>query len=290
MVLLGAGCGGGQESSDQSATVETDSPPAVLSAQVEPRKIVYTADLTVRVDAVGRATTEAVRIASEAGGLVFSQSSDLQGDREARLTLKVPPERFESVLADLAELGRALESDIKAEDITEEVTDVDGRLKTSQASADRLRTLLGAASSTADIVAIEGELAKREGEIESLQGRLRVLTNQVEMATINMRLTETADLEVNREVPGFLKALRTGWVALLNVLLGVVAVAGFILPFAPLIVLGWWIVRRYRSHHPRRNRPWPPSYPPPGASPWPGGGPGEGSESSQEEPTTATVP
>ena len=289
MALLGAGCGGGQESSDQSATVESDSPPAVLSAQVEPRKIVYTADVTVRVDAVGRATTDAVRIASEAGGLVFSQSSD--GDnKEARLTLKVPPESFKSVLADLAELGRALESDIKAEDITEEVTDVDGRLKTSQASADRLRTLLGAASSTTDIVAIEGELAKREGEIESLQGRLRVLTNQVEMTTINLRLTETADLEVNREVPGFLKALRTGWVALLNVLLGVVAVAGFILPFAPLVVLGWWIVRRYRSHHPRRHRPWPPSYPPPGASPWPGGGPGEGSESSQEEPTMATAP
>lgn len=105
-----------------------------------------------------------------------------------------------------------------------------------------------------------------------------MLTNEVELATVNVRLTERADLEVNREVPGFLRALRTGWVALLNVLLGVLAVAGFLLPFAPLVVLGWWAVRRYRSRHPRRPRPWPPSLP--GVSP----------EHSPDEPKpTATV-
>jgi hypothetical protein len=255
-----------------------------VSAPADPRQIVYTADLTVRVGAVGRATTDAVRIATDAGGLVFAQSSDLQGDKGARLTLKVPPDRFDSVLADLARLGRALRSDVKAQDVTAEVTDVDGRLKTAQASADRLRALLGGATSTADIVAVEAELAKREGEIESLQGRLRVLTNQVELATINVRLTESADLEVNREVPGFLKALRTGWIALLNLLLGVAAGAGFVLPFAPLVALGWWIVRRYRSRHPRRPRPWPPSYPPPGVPPSPRGGPGEAADSPPTDP------
>ena len=195
-------------------------------------------------------------MARDADGLVFSQSSDLEGLKESRLTIKVPPERFESVLTSLAGLGRALKRDIRSQDVTEQVVDVDGRLRTAQASADRLRALLGDARSTSEIVAVEGELAKREGEIESLQGRLRVLSSQVDLATINLRLTERGDVEVSREVPAFLKAVRAGWVAVLNVLLVVVAIAGFGLPFVPFGLLTWRAVRRYRR---RRASPAEPS-------------------------------
>src|SRR5205085_11901921 len=108
------------------------------------------------------------------------------------------------------------------------------------------RTLLGAASSTPDIVAVEGELAKREGEIESLAGKLQILTSQVDLATIDLRLTERADLRVNRDVPRFPATLRTGSVALLNLGLALVAAAGFLLPFTPLPAAAWWITRRHR--------------------------------------------
>jgi len=252
IALVVAGCGAGQDAADREAAGSTGNrAAAALTAQADLRKVVYTADLTVRVGNTVRATLDATQVAKEAGGLVFAQRSDLEGRKEARLTLKVPPDRFEPVLASLAGLGQALMRDVKAQDVTEEVVDLEGRLKTAQASADRLRTLLGRAASTADIVAVEGELAKRESEIESLQGRSRVLNSQVDLATINVRLNERTDLEVSREMPGFLKALRAGWVALLNVMLAVGAVAGFLLPFAPLALGGWWFVRRYRSRHPR---------------------------------------
>jgi hypothetical protein len=290
LALVVAGCGSGQDAADQQGGGAERSP-AALTVQTDLRKVVYTADLTVRVGDAAQATQEATQLSKDADGLVFAQSSDLEGRQEARLTLKVPPDKFESVLASLAGLGRALERDVKAQDVTEEVVDVEGRLKTAQASADRLRALLGSATSTADVVAVEGELAKRESEIESLQGRLRVVNSQVEMATIHVLLTERTDLEVNRELPGFLKALRAGWVALLNVLLAIVAVAGFLLPFTPLALGGWWVVRRYRLRHPRRPRPHPPSFPPSWGTPPPtDGGPTGASERSPTEPTPADLP
>lgn len=215
-------------------------------AQVDLRQVVYTADLTVRVGDAARSSARAVEVAREADGIVFAQSSDLEGRQEARLTLKVPPARFEAVLDDLAGLGDPMRREIKALDVTEEVVDVDGRLKTAQASADRLRTLLGGAASTADIVAVEGELAKREGEIESLQGRLRVLAGRVDLSTIDLRLTEEADLEVSGQAPGFLLAFRTGGVVILNLGLAAVAVAGFLLPFTPLAAAAWWAIRMRR--------------------------------------------
>jgi len=283
VALVLAGCGSAQDRADVQSR-EGIAPADALAVQVDPRQVIYTADLVVRVDDASRATERATQLARDAGGLVFAQSSDLEGRKESRLTLKVPPDRFEAVLADLAGLGEALRRDVEARDVTAEVVDVEGRLKTAQASADRLRALLGGAASTADVVAVEGELAKRESEIESLQGRLRVLDSRIDLATVNVRLTEAADLEVSREVPGFVKALRAGWVAVLNVLLAAVAVAGFLLPFTPFALAGWWAVRRRRRPHPPRDPPaaWPPSPPPPPPPPF-----GTGPEAAPEIPVDA---
>lgn len=252
IALIVAGCSNGRD----APVVRAADGPSLLSAQVDPRKVVFTADLVVRVADAARATEQAVQLTRDADGLVFAQRSDLEGRKDTRLTLKVPPDRFEPVLVQLAGLGRGLNRDVKAQDVTEEVVDVDGRLRTALASADRLRSLVRDARSTADIVAVEAELTKREGEIESLQGRLRVLNTQVDLATINLRLTERGDLQVNHEVPAFQKAVLAGWVALVNVVLVVTAVAGFLLPFAPLALVAGWLARRSRR---RRVPPFDPA-------------------------------
>jgi hypothetical protein len=126
------------------------------------------------------------------------------------------------------------------------VVDVDGRLKTAQASATRLRSLMAEAKSTADVVSLESELVKRESEVESLQGRLRVLTAQVDLATINLHLTERAGPAVTKDLPGPLRAMRAGWVVLVNTVLALVAVAAFLVPFLPLLLMARWLLRRRR--------------------------------------------
>lgn len=208
--------------------------------------MVRTADLVVRVDDAAGAAEQAAQVAREADGFVFAQRSDLEGRKESRLTIKVPPARFEPVLDALLGLGQGLKRDVDAQDVTDQVVDLDGRLRTFQASADRLRALVGEAASTAEIVALETELATREAEIESLQGRLRLLHNQVDLATINARLTERPDLEISGDVPSFRTALRAGAVAAVTVLRAAAAAGGFLLPFSPLGVAGWLLVRRYR--------------------------------------------
>jgi hypothetical protein len=231
-------------------------------------KLIYTGDLVVRVDDIGKGASRATAVAADTGGVVFASESNLDGKNETRLTIKVPSERFQEALDRLSSLGRVLRRQAKAQDVTAEVVDLEGRLKTAQASADRLRALLAGASSPTDIVAVEGELAKREADIESMQGRLRVLNDQVDLSTITLTVTERSSLEVNDDVPGFLKSVRTGAVALANVALVLVAAAGFLLPFVPFLIVGWWLFRRYRRRHPRAQRPPRPPWPPNGGSPW----------------------
>jgi Domain of unknown function (DUF4349) len=230
MLVVLAACGGTEKPATPVAA-------ALQTAQADLRKVVHTAEMKVRVGDADAAAEDAARVATEAGGVVFARMSL---GREARLTLKVPPERFEPVIGALGDLGQALKRESRAKDVTDQVVDVEGRLRTSLASADRLRALLGDARSTGEIVGIEAELAKRETEIESLQGRLRVLSSQVDLATIDLRLTERADASL----PAFTAALRAGWDAFLLAVRAGAAASGFLLPFAPLFLAGWWVVRR----------------------------------------------
>ena len=227
------------------------------------RQIAYTSDISVRVRHVDTAMADAIKLTQRAGGFVFSQSATYQDSPEASLSLRVPPSRFRAVLGQLTALGTLLHQDVTAEDVTEQVTDLNGRLETASASADRLRGLLARAAGTSDIVAIESELAKREQEIESVQGQINALANRVNYATINLKLAERGTAEVSKNIPGFRRGLHNGWVAFVNIGKALLTALGASLPFLPFALIAIWLIvrnqRRRRSHlPPGGDRPTPP--------------------------------
>ena len=265
LAFVGLACGSDDDRTDESAarSPAPSSPGLVRQlADDTSRDVVYRADLVVSVSDVVGAGDRATDVVEGAGGFVFSQESDLDGDQDVRVTFKVPPERFRAVLDQLGDIGRALSRTSSAEDVTDDVVDIEGRLASAQASADRLRTLIGDAATTADIIAVEKELEAREADIESMQGRLRVLRDRVDLATIEARFTQEDELEVSGDLPGFVEGLRTGVVALVTGTLLVLTMVGFVLPFVPFALLGLWLRRRYRRRHPRPPRP-APQYPAP---------------------------
>jgi hypothetical protein len=225
----------------------------VLVSQANPpsdRQIAYTGELVVRTDDVERASSTAIQAVERSGGYLFGQEADRTGDVSSRLTFKVAPERFRSVLDALARIGTVQSRTIKADDVTAQVVDVDGRLQNAQASAERLRGLLARAGDVTGVVAVEAELTKREAEIESMQGRLRTLRAQVDLATIVLQLGDRDQLTVSKDIPGFTQGVRAGGVALINTLKVSATATGALLPFLPLIALPALALRRHR----RRGR------------------------------------
>src|SRR5690606_5517135 len=102
------------------------------------REVVYTADLVVRVASVPDATATVTDAVEEAGGFLFSRDTTPDG---TTLVVKVPADRFDAVLDTVTGLGRELRHEVRADDVTAEVVDVEGRLETLEASAARLRGL-----------------------------------------------------------------------------------------------------------------------------------------------------
>jgi hypothetical protein len=275
-VLITAGCGSSDSSdsgapaagpvpaqneqggADQKAPADTQAggstqgggnTPARAPDKLPPdqRQIIYTGTITVQPDDVNAAANAAIATAQAAGGLVGGDNRTVSDTRaEARVTLRVPAEKFTSVVTDLAKLGKELSREVKTEDVTEQVVDVTSRIATAQASVDRVRALLARATTLGEIVSLEAEVAKREAELESLKARLNKLTSLAAMSTITAVFVKDAPApraeEPEEDPSGFLAGLKGGWNSFTSSLEVLLTVLGALLPWfvalgIPVLVL-----------------------------------------------------
>ncbi|MFI7597143.1 DUF4349 domain-containing protein [Actinoplanes sp. NPDC049681] len=226
---------------------------------VDQRSIVYTGSITVRVDNVNMAAAKVTGIVAAAGGFIGGDkrsSSGQDGPSDATLTLRVPADKFTSVVDQLAGLGHEEQRGINTEDVTEETVDLDARIATQQARVASGRKLLAQAKSLEDLVMLEREVATRESDLASLEAKKRRLADLTALSTITAVLLDPeAEAKPADDGPaGFLAGLTNGWHGLLASLGVVATVLGWLLPW--LLVLGlpaWgvlWYVRRNRRPAP----------------------------------------
>jgi hypothetical protein len=242
--------------------------------------IIRTASLTVQVKDVPKALDEARTTTEDAGGYVGNETTtrDEKGHERTRVVLRVPVGTYDEVLADLQGAGRLLDRSAKAEDVTDQVVDVDSRIKSQRASVARVRELMDRATKLSDVVELEGELSSREADLEALLAQQASLKDRTSLATITLSLSETpVKAAAKDESPGFLDALAGGWGAFVTMLRWLAVAIGAVLPFAAvtaLIVLAW--LRLIRPRLPRRPAPAPATSalgPLPSARPVPGNNP-----------------
>lgn len=221
------------------------------------RSVIRTAELEVRAEDVPDVSERALGVVEAAGGFLAGQRSELSGEPRAVLTFRVPPEPFLDVLTDLAELGDLTSRRVGSDDVTGQVVDLEGRLAGTRASVERLRALLADAADVPQVVAVEGELARREAELESLTGQLRALRESVDLATVTLTLTPPSAAPADDGDPTFADGLRTGGRVLAATARASATAIGFSLPFlaiAAVVALpGRWAWRRWAR--PRRPAP-----------------------------------
>ncbi|MGA7688373.1 MAG: DUF4349 domain-containing protein [Jiangellales bacterium] len=250
------------ESEDRSVTGD-----ATDISTPDDRAVIYYVDLLVEVDDVGAAAKDAAAVAARFDGYVQSESSGgidqpipAPGDdvapfptfeAQSVLVLRVPAERYEQAVVELEALGETVSRTRNAQDVTQEVVDVQTRIETQEASIDRLQALLGEATKIGDIVAIETELTSRIAELESLKARQEQLATETDLATITV--TFLPPDTVVEEGTGFVAGLEAGWRAFVrSVELGLTALGAalpFLLALAVLTVplVGWLVVRHRRQ-------------------------------------------
>ncbi|GAB2868746.1 DUF4349 domain-containing protein [Streptomyces deserti] len=250
------GAPGGYADGDASGT-EASAPPKVTASH-----IIRTASLTVQVEDVPKALDKARATTESAGGYVGDETTtrDEDGHEHTRVVLRVPVDRYEEVLADLEGAGKLIERSAKARDVTDQVVDVESRIKSQRASVARIRALMDQATKLSDVVTLEGELSSRQADLEALLAQQASLKDRTSLATITLSLSETPVKKAAKDDdgPGFVDALAGGWDAFVTMLRWLAVAVGAVLPFAAvaaLIVLLW--LRVVRPRLPRRAQPAP---------------------------------
>ncbi len=229
-----SGAGGGARK--QASTAPTTAP----------THIIRTASLTVRVKDVPDALDKARTTVENAGGYVGNETTTRGGDghERTRVVLRVPVDRYAEVLDDLEGAGKLVERSAKAQDVTDQVVDVQSRITSQRASVARIRELMDRATRLSDVVTLEGELSSRQADLEALLAQQASLKDRTSLATITLSLTENPVKKAapKDDDPGFLDALAGGWDAFVTMLRWLAVVFGAMLPFlvvAALLVLLW---------------------------------------------------
>ncbi|MER5920698.1 DUF4349 domain-containing protein [Streptomyces mirabilis] len=219
--------------------------------------IIRTASLTLQVKDVPKALDSARTAAVDAGGYVGDETTtrDGGGRERTRAVLRVPTDHYDAVLSSLEGTGKVVERTAKAEDVTDQVVDVESRVKSQRVSVARVRELMDQATKLSDVVALEGELSTRESDLDALLAQQASLKDRTSLATITLSLSETPLKQAAKKsgTPGFVDALTGGWDAFVTMLRWIAVVFGVVLPFllSAGLLLALWL-RLARTGQPRR--------------------------------------
>ncbi|WP_237774624.1 DUF4349 domain-containing protein [Actinosynnema sp. ALI-1.44] len=245
---VGGGAGGG--AGKQQAPTQAGQPQE--QAPVQERKLVQTARVDMTVKDTFKAVSDARSIATANQG--FTGQEESSGDR-ASITLRVPADKFDTALRQLADIGTIRSQHKQADDVTEQVVDLESRLNTQRQSVTRMQALLARATSVAEIAQIEGELTRRQADLESLQGRRDALGGKVALSTVTLTLGREAapPAPVRAESGGgFFDGLTDGWDAFGTFFTGLTRVLGAVLPFLVALGIPAGLVLYFRR---RRRKP-----------------------------------
>lgn len=245
-------------SGNEGAPMDVNNPTAKLPADVTDqsgRLVIRNATTSLWVDDVPAALQKVKAMVGALTGVVSAEDTQRYGDAiTSTLTLSVPSDKLDATLTQLAQIGQVNKQTINSTDVTGEVVDLVARVKSAQASVDRIRAMFDKATTVSDLVKVEQELATRQAELESLTARKQALEASVAMSSIVLTLSVKTDPNPSPIVDG----LETGWKAFLGSLVTLLTVLAAALPWLVLIAaIGTPFLLRWR----KRPRPSAPTAP-----------------------------
>lgn len=169
-------------------------------AQQTDRKLVRTADLSIRTDAYDEALEKVQTVLADMGGYIENLYQYGETSRRISLTIRVPSAKLDEFLSGVESLGRVTSRSESTTDMTVEYQDNQARLDTLYQKRDRLNELLLQAENVSDLIEIESAIADTQYQIDRYETSQRSIDRQVDMSMVTLSLSEQEKTVVNPEL------------------------------------------------------------------------------------------
>jgi hypothetical protein len=220
----------GRDAGDEAGAAK-GTPESVVGSLLTPaaRMIAYQVTMTVEVMEFEAAKSKLRQIMDAEGGYITHSDfvETPNQPKRANLVLRVPAAKLATILSQVRELGRVKEEHLNSEEVTEQVVDLEARLKNARATEQRLIDVLNnRTGKVGDILQVEGEIARTREQIERMEAQRQNLMKRVEMATVTLTLAEEFKAELQPAPVGTLRQLWNatvdGWENFSGSILGIV--------------------------------------------------------------------
>jgi hypothetical protein len=229
-----AGCtsaGGSATSAAGSAARPAAAAAPDAKAAAADRSVVTTGTLHLVAGSPVQAAGRIADLVEAAGGHVAQSTEDPTGHPSADLSVRIPAAAFPRTLSAIEHEGRLRDVAVHATDVSATATDYGVRIANLRTSIARLQQLLSKATSSADLVQLEGALTDRQGKLEQLLAQQRTLADQVEYATLAVSIVVPAAAP-SAGPATFLGGLVAGASGLARTAAALAVVIGILLPWA----------------------------------------------------------
>jgi len=218
------------------------------------RYVVKNARFALKVDNFAAALGKIRSYTEEKGGFVFrsSQAREQNEDLSGTIVLKLPQQHYNDMIKFLTDLGKVYELTEEAEDVSDNIMDIDVRLNNSRALEKRILSILEEqAGKITEVLEAERELARVREKIESLDGQKAGLINKVKYSTftVNLFAGTSKSVEIRtwygpllQDIRDLGRMLASSLGTLLKVIVGVVPWL-----FVLWILSRWWKKRKNKK-------------------------------------------
>lgn len=187
-------------SSDSSANLKKPLP----NKGSKPKQMVYHANISMAVMDLKEATKQIEkRAATDGAYLIESREEHLEKVITTNLTYRVPQAKFHAFLEATKKLAKDQANvQIQGDDVTEELVDLESRLKAKQAMEARLLELMKQSNQPNHLLEIAKQLDITQSEIEQIKGRLQYLQNRIDYSTVEISLSQPMRMQSSNQSLG----------------------------------------------------------------------------------------
>lgn len=230
------------------------------------RKLIKNVNMEVETEEFDTLLSKVEKKVNALGGYIESSytynGSSYYGSRsrDASMTIRIPAEKLDDFLSEVAESSNVISRNDSITDVTLQYVDLESHKKVLLAEQDRLLELMEQVETIEDIIALESRLSEVRYQLESMESQLRTYDNQISYSTIYLNINEVTKLTPVKEQStwekistGFVDSLYGVGAGLMNFIIRLIINLPYLVLWAVVILVIVLIIKMIRKSMKKRK-------------------------------------